>query len=239
MTTFVLVPGAGGQAWYWHRVVPRLAFRGHDAVAVELPAGRRAGSFRGLRAHGGASRAARRRAGLGRFRPRGGRPVARWAGRAGRRPAVLRRPARAGGTDDPRPRGDRWRVVAGDRPGRGLPALRGGPGARPRRRWTTTPSTSTTSRRACGPRRCGGRSSRPTARSGTRGRSTAGPTCRRGWSRAAVTGSSRPTSSPRWPGSGSVSTPTSSTPGTWRPSPTPTPSSTCSTATPREVIGPP
>jgi pimeloyl-ACP methyl ester carboxylesterase len=39
MTTFVLVPGAGGQAWYWHRVVPRLAFRGHDAVAVELPAG--------------------------------------------------------------------------------------------------------------------------------------------------------------------------------------------------------
>ena len=39
MTTFVLVPGAGGQAWYWHRVVPRLAFRGHEAVAVELPAG--------------------------------------------------------------------------------------------------------------------------------------------------------------------------------------------------------
>ena len=37
MTTFVLIPGAGGQAWYWHRVVPRLGFRSHDAVAVDLP----------------------------------------------------------------------------------------------------------------------------------------------------------------------------------------------------------
>lgn len=39
MTRFVLIPGAGGQAWYWHRVVPRLRFRGHDAVAVDLPSG--------------------------------------------------------------------------------------------------------------------------------------------------------------------------------------------------------
>lgn len=38
MTTFVLVPGAGGQAWYWHRVVDELERRGHGAVAVELPA---------------------------------------------------------------------------------------------------------------------------------------------------------------------------------------------------------
>ena len=38
MTTFVLVPGAGGQAWYWHRVVERLEARGHEAVAVDLPA---------------------------------------------------------------------------------------------------------------------------------------------------------------------------------------------------------
>ncbi len=37
MSTFVLVPGAGGDAWYWHRVVPRLVFRGHVAVAVDLP----------------------------------------------------------------------------------------------------------------------------------------------------------------------------------------------------------
>jgi pimeloyl-ACP methyl ester carboxylesterase len=34
---FVLVPGAGGAAWYWHRVVPLLRDAGHDAVAVDLP----------------------------------------------------------------------------------------------------------------------------------------------------------------------------------------------------------
>jgi pimeloyl-ACP methyl ester carboxylesterase len=39
MTTFVLVPGAGGRAWYWHRLVPELRARGHEAIAVELPAG--------------------------------------------------------------------------------------------------------------------------------------------------------------------------------------------------------
>ncbi len=37
--TFVLVPGAGGRAWYWHRLVPELERRGHAAVAVDLPAG--------------------------------------------------------------------------------------------------------------------------------------------------------------------------------------------------------
>jgi pimeloyl-ACP methyl ester carboxylesterase len=37
--TFILIPGAGGQAWYWHRVVPELTAQGHDAVAVDLPAG--------------------------------------------------------------------------------------------------------------------------------------------------------------------------------------------------------
>jgi pimeloyl-ACP methyl ester carboxylesterase len=39
VNTFVLVPGAGGQAWYWHRLVPELTARGHDAIAVDLPAG--------------------------------------------------------------------------------------------------------------------------------------------------------------------------------------------------------
>ena len=37
MSVFVLVPGAGGAAWYWHRVVPELRARGHQAVAVNLP----------------------------------------------------------------------------------------------------------------------------------------------------------------------------------------------------------
>lgn len=35
---FLFVPGAGGSAWYWHRVVAGLQARGHDAVAVDLPA---------------------------------------------------------------------------------------------------------------------------------------------------------------------------------------------------------
>jgi len=37
MASFVLVPGAGGMAWYWHRVVPLLRNARHDAVAVDLP----------------------------------------------------------------------------------------------------------------------------------------------------------------------------------------------------------
>ena len=35
---YVLVPGAGGRAWYWHLVAPLLMERGHRALAVELPA---------------------------------------------------------------------------------------------------------------------------------------------------------------------------------------------------------
>jgi pimeloyl-ACP methyl ester carboxylesterase len=38
VSTFVLVPGAGGKAWYWHRVEPELRARGHDTIAVDLPA---------------------------------------------------------------------------------------------------------------------------------------------------------------------------------------------------------
>jgi pimeloyl-ACP methyl ester carboxylesterase len=38
MTSFVLIPGAGGAAWYWHRVIPLLRDAGHDAFAIDLPA---------------------------------------------------------------------------------------------------------------------------------------------------------------------------------------------------------
>ena len=37
LRTYVLIPGAGGAAWYWHRVVPLLREAGHEAVAVDLP----------------------------------------------------------------------------------------------------------------------------------------------------------------------------------------------------------
>jgi pimeloyl-ACP methyl ester carboxylesterase len=36
--TFVLIPGAGGSAWYWSRVTPLLAAAGVDGLAVDLPA---------------------------------------------------------------------------------------------------------------------------------------------------------------------------------------------------------
>jgi pimeloyl-ACP methyl ester carboxylesterase len=37
--SFVLVPGAGGDGWYWHLVVPLLEAAGQRAIAVDLPAG--------------------------------------------------------------------------------------------------------------------------------------------------------------------------------------------------------
>jgi pimeloyl-ACP methyl ester carboxylesterase len=37
MATFVLIPGAGSDSWYWHMVAPELRDEGHDVVAVDLP----------------------------------------------------------------------------------------------------------------------------------------------------------------------------------------------------------
>ena len=37
MSTFVLVPGAGGNASYWRELVAELESRGHDAIAVDIP----------------------------------------------------------------------------------------------------------------------------------------------------------------------------------------------------------
>jgi pimeloyl-ACP methyl ester carboxylesterase len=37
VSTFVLIPGAGGVGWYWHRVVPLLTAGGHEAIPVDLP----------------------------------------------------------------------------------------------------------------------------------------------------------------------------------------------------------
>jgi pimeloyl-ACP methyl ester carboxylesterase len=38
MTTIVLIPGAGGDSYYWHLVAPRLEQRGFEVIAVDLPA---------------------------------------------------------------------------------------------------------------------------------------------------------------------------------------------------------
>jgi pimeloyl-ACP methyl ester carboxylesterase len=46
VSTFVLIPGAGGAAWYWHLVVPRLTAAGHTAIAVDLPGANPAAGLR-------------------------------------------------------------------------------------------------------------------------------------------------------------------------------------------------
>lgn len=38
MATFALIPGAGGDPWEWHRLVPELQPLGHEAIPVRLPA---------------------------------------------------------------------------------------------------------------------------------------------------------------------------------------------------------
>jgi pimeloyl-ACP methyl ester carboxylesterase len=39
LTTFALIPGAGGDGWYWHLVAAELHARAHEAIPVDLPAG--------------------------------------------------------------------------------------------------------------------------------------------------------------------------------------------------------
>jgi pimeloyl-ACP methyl ester carboxylesterase len=36
MSTFVLIPGAGGNGEYWDRLVPALEQRGHEAIAIDI-----------------------------------------------------------------------------------------------------------------------------------------------------------------------------------------------------------
>jgi pimeloyl-ACP methyl ester carboxylesterase len=38
-TTYVLVPGAGGDSFYWHLVAPLLRDAGHEVLTPDLPAG--------------------------------------------------------------------------------------------------------------------------------------------------------------------------------------------------------
>lgn len=37
MSTYVLIHGAGGDSWHWHRLAPLLHAHGHDVVAPDLP----------------------------------------------------------------------------------------------------------------------------------------------------------------------------------------------------------
>jgi pimeloyl-ACP methyl ester carboxylesterase len=53
MSFYLLLPGAGGEAWYWHLVAPRLRALGHEVIAVDLPA---ADESAGLREYTAAAR---------------------------------------------------------------------------------------------------------------------------------------------------------------------------------------
>jgi pimeloyl-ACP methyl ester carboxylesterase len=44
--TYVLLPGAGGDSWYWNLVAPRLRARGHEVLTPDLPAGDDAAGLR-------------------------------------------------------------------------------------------------------------------------------------------------------------------------------------------------
>jgi alpha-beta hydrolase superfamily lysophospholipase len=37
LATYALIPGGGGDPWEWHRLVPELVSRRHDAIAIRLP----------------------------------------------------------------------------------------------------------------------------------------------------------------------------------------------------------
>jgi pimeloyl-ACP methyl ester carboxylesterase len=37
MSSYLMIPGAGGAGWFWRRVVPLLAAAGHEAIAIDLP----------------------------------------------------------------------------------------------------------------------------------------------------------------------------------------------------------
>jgi pimeloyl-ACP methyl ester carboxylesterase len=45
MATYVLIPGAGGDPWEWHRLARELEQRGHEVVPVRLPAGDDSGGW--------------------------------------------------------------------------------------------------------------------------------------------------------------------------------------------------
>ena len=115
MTTFVLIPGAGGAGRvYWSEVVAELEARGHAAIAVEIDgADPSAGAARVRRDHRRRDRGPRRHRARGAVDGRLHRPDARQA-----RP----RPAhRVRQRDDPAAGRDAERVVRRDPVGRGAP----------------------------------------------------------------------------------------------------------------------
>ena len=165
--SFVLVPGAGGEGWYWHRVVPLLESAGHRAIAVDLPTGDEGAGLAEyadaiVAAAGDANDVTLVAQSMGGFSA----PLA--VGRLDVRRIVLRQ------CDGAEARGDRRRVVGRGRPARRTPRARASRGSRPggavRR---ASSGSSTTCRPRWRPRPEPGASpGRRTGRSASRGHST-------------------------------------------------------------------
>ena len=161
--TFVLIPGAGGSAFYWYRLVAELERRG-QRQRRRRTAGRRRGR-RPARVRGGGARCDRRHHDTDRRR----RPIdGRVHGTVGVH-AATGRDAGAGQRHDPPSRRDPRRLVGCHRAGRGPPAVGCGARAfgagRPARGLLPRRSSGRV-RRGDGPARAttGGRAVRPTTR---------------------------------------------------------------------------
>ena len=106
MVSFILVPGAGGMASYWHRVVPLIRAAGHEAIAIDLPGDDR---HAGLAAYADIIIRA-----IARTKRRcSRRSLASGLHRAACLRACARADARVRQCDDPQARRDSWRMVEG------------------------------------------------------------------------------------------------------------------------------
>lgn len=191
--SFILVPGAGGMAWYWHRVMPLLQQAGHEAIAIGLPAddpskgfddyadivtpaiGPRSDAVQVSPSLGGfvsplvcASKALRGLVFVNAMIPRPGETAAAWWGNAG---AVTRESPWPGRAEIPRSS-------------------------------TSRPTSCTTYRRCCFAAAPRGSGSNPIPYSSSPAASSGGPRFRCAWSRGRMTASSRSNSRSASPGKG-------------------------------------
>ena len=205
--TFVLIPGAGGDGYYWHLVAPLL---GPDTIAVDLPAGDPdagldqyadaivaaagdandvtlvAQSMGGFSAPLAVGRLDVRRIVLvNAMVPKPGETAGEWWDAVGQ-PAARHEHERAEGRDPEAP----FDVAE----------------------WFFHDVPAEVAAEAMSPGRAAGSRTGPSA---SRGRSTAGRRCRRRRSSAVTTGSSRRPCSAATSRTGSASSPPSSTAGTW------------------------
>ena len=215
MATYVLIPGAASDSWYWHLVVPEL---GRVATTSWRPTCR-ATTTRPASPSTRTSWSTPSATG-DRSRARGA--VAGWVHRPARVRPGAGRPAGAGRGDVPRPGETPRRLVGEHRPGARRSESRPRARARPRRGSSTTTRSSTTSRRdvaaesadQCAPSRAP-RSSAVAAATVARGAHPVPAVPR-------TTGCSPPTSSAASCATAWGSRPTRWTAATCPPSPTPT-----------------